>query len=435
MRIALTHMSSDRNKGDYAILSATVAALRDVVAGSIITVVSAELPSTALELPADTRLSRTLGCDILGTPVPSLRAFAGGRGRWMLRLIRAELFIWGKRVIGDRALMIVAREDRKLFRTLAGADVVVAKGGSYLHSLGGLGEVIYLWRMLYPLRIAHAYSRKTVLLGVSFGTSYSGLTKAMLRSAVRSRAKLYVREPISLAFARSELGIAGEDLQLIPDLAFLTANDAPERPAGDELRIGVTVRYSRFAGASPALALERYMQALQNVLGGLLQADPRARVLFIPQVLEDIPLAHDLAAGLEDRDRVEVLDADLSLAELLGLYARLDILIGTRLHSIILAAVTAIPFVHIVVERSKSYGTLELLGMESAGVPYDGITSSALMQAVQHVLANRDQISERLQVRVEEQRTNLRQILTVCLEPIADAARSDSEGVDLARAA
>jgi colanic acid/amylovoran biosynthesis protein len=449
MRIALTHMSADCNKGDYAILSATVGALRDMAPDSTITAVSAELPHTALDLPADTRLTRALGCEIVGTPVPSLGAFAGGRWRWVLNLIRAELFVWAQRAIGDRALMLVPREDREFFRTIAKADVVVAKGGSYLHSLGGLGEVIYLWRMLYPLRAAHAYRRKTVLLGVSFGERYSILTKVMIRTALRSRVQIYVREPLSLEFAQSELGIHGEDLKLIPDLAFLTVNETsdrhagtstgagvrPERQAGDDLRIGVTVRYSRFPDASPALALERYKQALERVLGDLLQAHPRARVIFIPQVLEDIPLARDIAGALECPDRVEAIDADLSLDELLALYAQLDVLIGTRLHSIILAAVTGIPFVHIVVERSKSYGTLEMLSMEGAGVPYDGITDSALMGAAQHAIANRDEISERLRVRVEEHRSTLKEILANYLEPIAGASQPDGERVDLARAA
>ncbi len=442
-------MSADRNKGDYAILRATAGALRDVAPDSIITAVSAELPHTALGIPADTRLTRALGCEIVGTPVPSLRAFAGGRGRWVLNLIRAELFVWARRVIGDRALMLVSREDREFFRTLAEADVVVAKGGSYLHSLGGFGEVIYLWRMLYPIRIAHAYRRRTVLLGVSFGEHYSILTKAMIGTALRSRIQIYAREPLSLAFARSELGIDSEDLQLIPDVAFLIANETPERrsetparvaetleqPAGDELRIGVTVRYSRFPDGSPALALERYKQALDHVLGELLQAHPRARVSFIPQVLEDIPLAREIAARLECPDRVQAIDADLSLDELLALYAQLDVLIGTRLHSIILAAITGIPFVHVVVERSKSNGTLQMLGMENAGVPYDGIVGSDLMRAVQHALANRDEISERLGVRVEEHRCALKQILTTCLGPIGVASQPDGERVDLARAA
>ncbi len=435
MRIALTHMSSDRNKGDYAILSATVNALRDVAPGAVITVISAELPHTALDRPADTRLTRALGCEIVSTPVPSLRAFAGGRARWILNLIRAELLAWVIRIIGDRALMLVAPEDREFFRTLADADVVVAKGGSYLHSLGGLGEVIYLWRMLYPLRVAHAYRRKTILLGVSFGERYSLLTKVMLRTALRSRVQIYAREPVSLAFARSELGIVEEDLQLIPDLAFSTAAEISERPVGDELRIGVTVRCSRFPDAPRSLALDGYKQALESVLEDMLRADPRARVIFIPQVLEDIPLACDIAAALKRPDRVEALDADLSLEELLALYTGLDVLIGTRLHSIILAAVTGTPFVHVVVERSKSNGTLEMLGMESAGVPYDGITHSELMRAVQHALANRDEISGRLRVRVEEHRGTLKQILTTSLESNAIASRPDGERADLARAA
>src|SRR5665213_2024921 len=319
--------------------------------------------------------------------------------------------------------MVLPREDRAFFHALADADVVVAKGGSYLHSLGGLGEAIYLWRMLYPLRVAHAYRRRTVLLGVSFGTSYSIPTKAMLRRTLRSRTRIYARERISLAFAEAQLGIDPEDLHLIPDVAFLTSSEVPERPTGNDLRIGVTVRYSRFPGSAAAPAWERYTEALRGVLGDLLRRSPRARVVFIPQVLEDIPLAREIAAGLADPDRVEVIDADLSIEELLGLYGGLEILIGTRLHSIILAATAGVPFVHISVEHAKSQGTLEMLGMEGAGVPYAGITEGELADAVRRVLANRREISERLELRVEEHRENLRETLATCLDPPTSAKR------------
>lgn len=435
MRIALTHMSSDRNKGDHAILSATVKALRDLAPGARITAISAELPHAALDRLSETRLTRALGCEIVGTPVPSLRAFGGARARWALRLIRAELLVWAIRLAGDRALRLASREDREFLRTLADADVVVAKGGSYLHSLGGAGEAIYLWRMLYPLRIARAYRRETVLLGVSFGERYSILTRALLRTALRSRPRIYVREPLSLAFARSELGIAEEDLQLIPDLAFSIAGQTRARPGGEELRIGVTVRRSRFTDEPPALALKRYEQALERVLSEALQADPRARIVFIPQVLEDIPLAREIAAALACPARVQALDADLSLDELLALYAGLDVLIGTRLHSVILAAVCGVPFVHVMVEHTKSRGTLEMLGMESAGVPYEGITDAGLQHALQRAIVDREAISRRLQARVGAHRRTLEQALLTCLQPRVDAPRPGGEPVDLARAA
>jgi polysaccharide pyruvyl transferase WcaK-like protein len=415
-RIALTHMSSDRNKGDHAILSATVHALRELAPDAELTVISAELPRAALDDPVETRLTRALGCEILGTPVPSRARFPGRAWRWIISMLRAEAFLWARPIIGDRALLLIPPNDREYFRTLRDSDVVVAKGGSYLHALGGVRETVYLWRMLYPLRVSHSYRRRTVLLGVSFGTSYSLLTRAMIRRALRSCAMVCAREPISFALARSELRIRGGELHLIPDLAFLISNPRVEHRAADGLLIGVTVRYNRFPTASPAVALDRYVHALIGVLRSLLTRYGQARVIFIPQVLEDIPLAKEIAAGLGSQDRVEVIDADLSLEALLAVYGHLDLLVGARLHSVILSAVTGVPFVHVIVERSKSQGTLEMLGMESAGVPYDGIDEHELMRVVENAIVNQHRVADHLRVRVNEHRRMLeeplRKILT-----------------------
>jgi polysaccharide pyruvyl transferase WcaK-like protein len=407
MRILLTHMSSDRNKGDHAILSATVGALHELLPSSVITVVSAELPQTAVRDPADTRLTRALRCEVLGTPVPSRRRYMGTTLRWVISLVRAEIFLWAKRAVGDRALALIAPGDRGFFAAFAEADVVVAKGGSYLHALGGLGELIYLWRMLYPLRVAHSYGHKAVLLGVSFDTHSSILTKALIGRALRHRAVVCARERPSFRFARSELGISAEDLHLIPDVAFLIRNEACRRRDGELLSVGVTVRYNRFPAAARNPALDRYNYALQGALRSILERHPRSRIVFVPQVLEDVPLAYQIAGGLGEPHRVEVIDADLSLHALLALYAQLDLVIGTRLHSVILAAVSGVPFVHIIVEQSKSGGTLELLDMEALGVPYDQIARERLTQAVEHAIVNRDQLESHVLARVSEQRRTL----------------------------
>ena len=435
MRIAITHMSSDTNKGDYAILSATVNGLREVAPSSQVVAVSAELPHAAVNRPVDTRLTRALGCDIVGTPVPSLREFDGGRLRWGLTLLRAELFVWATRVLGDRAQVVIPREDRAFFRTLADADLVIAKGGSYLHALGGIGETIYLWRMLYPLRIAHLYGRRTILFGVSFGERYSLLTKAMLRATLRSSSAVYTREQISCDFARTALGVSREKLQLVPDLAFLIRNEIRDRPTGRPLAVGVTVRHNRFSALPPALALRQYMKAIVSVLRELLESHADARIVFVPQVLEDIPLADEIATQLGQPDRTEVIAADLTLEELLKVYTKLDVVIGTRLHSVIMAAVTGIPFVHIVVEPAKSYGTLAMLEMEKAGLAYDGITDDALMGAVEDVILNRQRLSDHLRRRVTGLRSELTRVLEMDLGQIGKRDRVDDRAVEPERSA
>jgi len=416
MKIALTHMSHDVNRGDFAILAATHDALRGQANSVSITAVSVELQDRGLDNIKETELTQKLGCSVVGTPTPSKRYFRGRTWRWILRLVWAEIVALLAIVFGRRTFVLLPRDTRAFITTLDDADLVVAKGGSYLYAMGGVRELLYLWRMLYPIRVAKMLGPRVVLLGISIGEFRSFGSRRLAQAVLGRGVELYVREQWSLDSARKQLHVPDGSVRMIPDLAFLTpfqglkvTTDTATVEGG--VTISVTVRLHSFAKGGVAQARDRYVSATADALRRLLDDGDAAKVLFVPQVDEDAPLAREIAARIKRPKAVDVVEMQPDLDALLAMYASSDVLLGARLHSVILAAVVGVPAVHVVNEPSKSCGTLELLDMAEFGILYEDVTADKLVQLIRHIIDHRAQIGGALAERVDGLRAEAKRVV------------------------
>jgi polysaccharide pyruvyl transferase WcaK-like protein len=291
--------------------------------------------------------------------------------------------------------------------------------------MGGVRELVYLWRMLYPIRVAKVLCPRVVLLGVSIGDFRSPGSRKLAKAVLRHGVEIYVREPWSLNKGRDELDISPGSLRMVPDLAFLTQarecqvhTDAVAR--GDGFTVGVTVRHHDFARGGAAAGRAKYILAMGDALRQLIDDGQAAEVIFVPQVDEDAPLAREIAGRIERPDYVNVVETRLDLDGLLSMYQSLDVLLGARLHSVILAAVVGVPAVHIVYEPSKSQGTLALLGMGAFGVLYEDVTARQLVRLIRRILDNQYEISNALTERVGQLRADVNRAVSdvLCREPV-----------------
>ena len=405
-------MSRDTNRGDFAILAAAHRALSERDPDATITAVSVELGNVGLDDPQYTGLTRGLGSAIVGTPVPPRGYFSGSAWGWAARLLWCECVLTASLVIGNRAFRLMPRDTRAFCDTIREADMVVAKGGSYLHALGGMREIVYLWRMLYPIRVGKRFGPPVVLLGVSVGEFRSRGARRLARAVLRRGVMLYVREARSMEIVRRELRLPPQSVKLIPDLAFLIGPTETETDrTAPAPRIGVTVRAHSHPQGDREAALRNYVQSLGMTLRTMLDGDENLTVVFIPQVTEDRVLAREIAAYVSRPARVEVLDNDVDLEALLRIYGTLELLIAARLHSVILAAAVGVPAVHVVYEPSKSYGTLDLLGMTEFGISYEDVSSDRLTALISEARQRRGELHELIVDRVQALRAQVKQVI------------------------
>jgi polysaccharide pyruvyl transferase WcaK-like protein len=415
MRILLTHMSDDTNKGDFAILHALSDLLRR--ARHDLVIASAELELTAVRLQDDrTSLTRKLGFKVVGTPVPSLGTSFSGPFIWGIDLLLAETSLHLVRVLGVRAEKVLRPSRRGLLAELMRSDAVVAKGGSYLYSHGGFRNFLFLWRMTYALRLASAAGRRVILAGVSLGP-YKGRCARYLASRVLGRVDhLIVRERRSLVVAQ-DLAVDPARVSVMPDVAFLHGlpKQAGVRPRAGS--IGFTVRELPYRlDERPLAELQKaYEDALLAGMRLLLEETDLSLVM-VTQVDQDLPLGLRLLSRLDThRDRVRVVPPPETLSELLGCYVELDVLVGTRLHSTILAAAVGTPIVSLVCDPAKQIGTMEMLDLEAWALPCERLDGRGLATTVKHAVANRAALSSRLVAKVAAQRAAVEHLLLEAL--------------------
>lgn len=386
-RVVITHMSRDGNRGDLAILTATVQRIRDLAPSARITVLSAELAADGAWQDEDSRQTRALGVDLLGANAPALRAFPGGRVGWCLRLARAELSIWLVRLLGRRALRLLGPPDRALFSALLDADLVVTKGGSFLHTYDRWRDLLYLWRMVYPLRAAAAARRAAVPIGISIGPFRSRAGGRLAARALRRSPRLYVREATSPRIAAA-LDIEPERAHLIPDVALALdppADRAPLHPVGGPL-LGLALRAlpSRGLGID-SRERDRYRGAVLDASRSFLARHRDGEVCLIPQAAEDAAFEAGIADELSS-PRVRLAELDGSLDQLLATYAGLDLLVASRLHAVLLALLAGTRTFHIACESQKSFGTMALLGLDDAVVEVGRLSGAGLTEEIERRL-------------------------------------------------
>jgi polysaccharide pyruvyl transferase WcaK-like protein len=421
LNILILHGYSDSNKGDLAIVVGMVKGIRSIEPGAHIT-----LQSVYSEDDPDFlfhhRFVKQLGLIVEQMAIPSpyidtashskLRNFSA-----LINLIQSSLGEFLVRYVPITGRIF--KRQSKAVNSIKRADVVLLKGGQYIYNdQGGIRAALYLWRILHPIFIAHYYRRPVVMLGQSVGPLIDERGRTMTKRALALCARLIVREQ------KSEVLLNGLGLQALvrvaPDFAFLIEPRRPEA-AVDVLKtldngewLGITVVNWSYPGASnPLEKSAAYLEAVFEVACRVWR-DAGLRVALFPQVTvqhhgeSDLDLLNKLAEKFEDAAIPFLLvEKDLSPDELSFLYGRCKVLLGTRLHSCILAACAFTPVVAIRYQGFKTEGVMAELGLEHRVFDISDVQPTPITAAIMESILQHDKISDEIRRRVEGFRTSL----------------------------
>lgn len=429
MNILILHGYSDSNKGDLAIVVGMVKGIRQVRPDARLT-----LQSVYSELDPDFafhhRFVKRLGLDVHQMAIPSPYVDTASHSAFrnvsaMLNLLKSTAAEWLV-----RRLPFLSRSfprQSTAVTAIRQADVVLLKGGQYIYNdQGGLRALLYLWRILHPIFVAHKLGRPVVMLGQSVGPLVDERGRSMTRRALRLCRSLIVREQKSEALLR-ELGLDATVVRA-PDFAFLIDPTRPDRfgsvveKLAQGTWIGITVvNWSFPESTDPHARREAYLDALFETAVSISRSHGVGIALF-PQVTvqhhgeSDLDLLNRLAQRLESVNVPYLLVRDdLAPEELSFLYGMCQVLLGTRLHSCILAACAACPVVAIRYQGFKTEGVMAELGLENRVFDISNVKAAELVPAIEDSLARRGEISKDIAARVTRFRgeliTHLRKVL------------------------
>jgi polysaccharide pyruvyl transferase WcaK-like protein len=387
-KIGLLTPYTGHNLGDAAIQEAALAAIAVrrpgaeiflVTLDPILTTARHGIPSFPLSAAPPARAPQGMRDAVAGTFLaPGLKA--------------------GYRVISRaRALGREVPHAVRAFRVMKGVDILVVSGGGQLDDYWG-GP----WRQPYALLkwglIARARGARYVFLSVGTGVLGSRSSLALVRAALRLADYRSFRDKKSKALL-SALAFTGQD-DVRPDLAFGYTNRSlgSSDTAPDGASASVTVGVSPIAYLSegwPETDLprhERHLAVLVRFTAALLERG-YAVVLFstgyldreVVRLMVD-RLEREYAAAGTDRlshARTHTLD------ELFGLLGRVDYVVASRLHGILLSHLLAIPVLAISCDR-KVDTYMSDAHMEAYCQDIDALDVEALLRGFDGLISDRE---------------------------------------------
>lgn len=414
-RIALLDFWSEKNRGDAAMQVALIELVEKYFPGYELVVIAAYGANQWPKFLDEFDYSRSRVAGILGGLRPTFLPFGGSR--WLhqrpIRMladaggaVAALVLLPFLRLGVLRA--IVARLLPKAFRhtltTLASVELVIWNGRNF-RSNGFLREPYDMLTLVYNPMVCLALGKHVAAVGVSIWKLRNPVSRAVLRWVMRRLFFVSAREEESFARLASLTG-PKQRVARLPDLSFYVlkgiAQTAQMRPGHSRLEhVGLTL--VDWWGDGP-VARGRYVRAMQGLVKHLTR-DIGARVTVVPQVTYRMERTDALARSIisdADSKLVTVIEKELGIDELVRLYASLDILVATRMHSAIFALVSGTPVLAVAYDQNGKWGILEELGLGHWIVRYTEVDSQTLVRKLNELWKRREDVIGEVRKRVME---------------------------------
>jgi polysaccharide pyruvyl transferase CsaB len=278
---------------------------------------------------------------------------------------------------------------------IARLDVLLLGGGGLLYD----GEAS---EYLRHVRTAHRHEVPTVAYAIGAGPLTTPEDRRVVREVVAEMTRVTVRDEAS----KRVLEDAGVErpIQVVADPALLLAPapfsaDALVHEGLDTSGRLIAMSVREPGRAAPDLTVDEY-HALLAAVADFVVHRYGGQVVFVPMERVDVRESHAVLARMVAPDRARVLHGSYGPREVLGLMHHMDLAVGMRLHFLIFAAISGVPFLPLPYASKVS----ELARMLSTPMPaslgHDAV--GPLLAAIDQVWDERQEYGSRLQGRLEK---------------------------------
>lgn len=374
MDFLIINAYSYHNAGDAAIMLSTRALLRDLGARRV-RVSSRYADRESYRIHGVEPVEEILPYPERGVVAPAVRLLT-----LLLATVGALIVIALARFSSRAARLSAAVFARRALRLVDEDTVIAIAGGGYMYSSRrkvNLG----LLQCLVSIRLGRALGAGTVMLPQSIGPIHRPFDAWLIRWSLRGTTPV-ARELVSVEASTTPLRLPA--LTVVPDVAFYGSicetSHQEARRASQVARI-VVMDWSWSSSVSSG-AFDDYKHRVAEfadrlatrgwtvVLGGHSSLPDHGQ--------DDIAIAREIAQLMTSPAAI---DADTSVAHLETAYRSVGIVIGTRLHSCIMALTQGTPAVALAYQE-KSRGVLKVAGLSALVQDVDSISVSALVDLV-----------------------------------------------------
>ncbi len=305
------------------------------------------------------------------------------------------------------ALMLLDAPQRRTYCAFREANVVVVKGGGFLHSYGGFSAGYYTWFVSFYLKLAQRLRKPLIILPNSYGPFVGFGVRRQNRQVLSKCQFVCARESLS---SKSLGEVLGEEVPVFPDMGYYL--QPAKRQVGEQIcrQFGVplgvkpcvafTLRPYRFPGMSnPKACFLRYLDAMGQLIK---HVGTRG---FHP-----VLITHTRGPGAHENDRFAIEQARELLGqvehswvdfagtcrEIKSVYACMDYLVGTRFHSVIFAQSAGIPCLAISYGGNKAKGIMADMGLSDYVIPIEQVTGEVLCSMFDSLTEKAHEVREKL---------------------------------------
>lgn len=394
--IYLINVHSFANAGDAALTLATIQQLEKHFPASQITLQLDDLETYAEPYPPVISLYRWVrGAKVGGAPQWNLGHLLGLLPATLLPVLTYRVFRRPWMGLTPKAL-------RATLHAYFDADLVVSKPGGFLYS-SGLG--LTLWVAVYVMALAIWAGKPLYLYPQSVGPLKYRWEYALMRWLVAHARIFMVREAISLT-ELEKCGVTPAQVRLTMDTAFdfQGAGDAAAWfaargfPLGPSPLMGITA--IQWGAQQKGFQTQtQYETALAAVARHFIHTHGGKVILFTQawgpsESQDDRPVARRVAERLTDlAGHVLLLDEPLPPALLKALYGRMDVFLGTRMHSNIFALSQGVPVLAIGY-YPKTLGIMKMLTLQDWVVDIGQIEEAPLLARFDQLWSHRAPLKE-----------------------------------------
>ncbi|RCV64843.1 colanic acid/amylovoran biosynthesis protein [Methanophagales archaeon] len=326
----------------------------------------------------------------------------------MLRFI-----IWGFfRRKGIDLKWIINSKEHEITEAYYQADCIIGCGGGYIndnYKPAILGRLFNLW-------FGKFLGKPVMIYAQSLGPFNTRFYRFLSR-CVFDRIDLIITRDVISKNILEDIGVTKTQIYANADAAILLepARGNKTEEILDDLGlnkkdkpiIGITVRKWTFGFENSAEVNERFMRKIAKFADYQVESNKFSVVFFSTPISKgnyyatDMDTVDEIVSMMKYKEKVKSIINNYSPEELKRICGQMDIVIGTRMHSLILSSTMGVPVIGIAYEfKIRDY--LESIGQEKYLCEFDNVTFEVLRDIVDNIWENKDEIKREIAINVKK---------------------------------
>ncbi|APM40300.1 polysaccharide pyruvyl transferase family protein [Clostridium kluyveri] len=419
-KIVITPGITDLNRGDQALIWL----IRDIVKESGIKAEYKLIQSgnNGKDIYNQSRQSMQRGFDVIK---PILLHPARGKEKKNIDYTVFTKLSWGATALIDMfksslllskvpflrkiGMSLLDQEQKRTYEDFKTMNLMIVKGGGFLHTYKRISDLYYLYYSLYNLLLAKRLGKKIIIMPNSFGPFLGKIEKNIVKKVLSKCDLIYARESMSKKYLSN---IINNEVILSADLGFYIQDYKDYQMQklvninSSLKKVAITMRPYRFPESDNGKEKYKlYIEEMCKIVKGLL--DRKCYPIFIAHTLgpsshEDDRIAiKEVIKMLEDngvtKDRYCYINQfDMNCFDITKLYSEMDYIIGTRFHSVIFAMTSLIPAIAISYSGHKTLGIMSDIGLSEYTVNIVNINSVNVLNKFDKLITNQFSVKDKI---------------------------------------